>query len=385
MSDDGCGEDLATALRAVQDRISDQQPRLGADTAATRRLLIEPVLRALGWNVLDPTQVECSQYDQSLQRHDREADYVLCVSDMECVHVKAAPLGYIEDAEVYMEDACRNAPHVGVATDGRTWKIWRNGSENGVDVGDKDACRRLSGISRDGMSKEIKKEDEESIRILTEKFNSREPDYDQKKDAEDTNRAVKLLMDAILSDKHRYRNDVDAFSKMELAYLNTLLWAKSKRRIRKRLGDIDGLDVQTRQHIIELSSAGRFWSLPRTYSPRDKEYRKEFLDLVELFANPGSQYGLLMERFEAFVDRTQAASPANLTGLFSSLRPDIFMPYNTRSVHPLISTSYGHLYNVPVHLYRRFNDLYRSISKGTGRNLVELDTIANRLFLDDAG
>ena len=377
------------ALRAVQGRISDQQPRLGADTAATRRLLIEPVLHALGWDVRDPTQVECRQYDQSLKRHDHGADYVLCVNDMACVHVKAAPLGYVEDAEVYVEDASRSAPHVGVATDGRTWKIWRNGSENGVNVGDKDACRRLSGISRDGMSKEIEKEDEEGIRILTEKFNSREPDYGQKKDAEDTNRAVKLLMEVILSDKRRYRDDVDAFSKMELAYLNTLLWAKSKKAIRKRLGDIDGLDAQTRERIIQLSAAGKFRSLPRTRRPRDREYREGFLDLVDAFADSGNRYDLLMDQVEAFVNRTQAASSANLTGLLSSLRPDIFMPYNIRSVHPLIGTSHECPADMPIHLYRRFNDLYRLLSKGTGRNLVELDTIANRLFLNgvpaDAG
>lgn len=387
MRSDGCDEKLTAALLSAQKLIENQYMRFGNNRATTRRDLIEPVLRALGWDASNAEQVKCSPYEKSPQYRDRGVDYVLYVNGMKRVLIETAPLDRVADAEMSIDDACGGTPYVGVATDGQTWTIWRDGSDSSMRVEDRDACRHLSDVSWDNISGEVKREEEEGVRILVEKFNSREPDCDHKRDAENTNRAVRLLMDAVLDVGHKYKNDIDAFRRMELAYLNTLNWAKSKSTIRKRLDDIDGLDSKTRERIIVLSTPGRFNGIPRALRPRDEEYREGFLDLVELFLDPKEEYELLMERFGMFADRVRTASAANLTGLLSSLRPDVFMPYNSRSVYPLKDTYYGYLDRMSVSDYRRFNDLYRSISEGSKKSLdlVDLDTIANGMWLRNDG
>ena len=382
MRNDGCDEELTAALLSAQKLIENRYMRFSNNRAATRRELIEPVLRALGWDASNAERVECSPYEKSPHYRDRGVDYVLYVNDMKRVLIETASLDRVEDAQVNIDDACSGTLYVGVATDGQTWTIWRDGSESSMRVEDRDACRHLSGISWDNISGEAKRDEEEGVRILVEKFNSREPDCDHKRGAENANRAVRLLMDAVLDVGHKYKNDIDAFSRMELAYLNTLNWASTKSAIRKRLEDIDGLDSQTRERIIRLSTPGRFNGIVRTFRPRDEEYREGLLDLVELFLDPEEEYELLMKGFENFTCVVETTNPANLTGLLSSLRPDIFMPYNSRSVYPLKDTYYGYLDRMCMSDYRRFNDLYRSISEGSKKDLdlVDLDTIASRMW-----
>ena len=363
MRNDGCDEELTAALLSAQKLIENRYMRFSNNRAATRRDLIEPVLRALGWDASNAEQVKCSPYEKSPHYRDRGVDYVLYVNGMKRVLIEAAPLDRVADAEMNIDDACSGTTYIGVATDGQTWTIWRDGSESSMRVEDEDVCRHLSDISWDNISGEAKRDEEKGVRVLVEKFNSRKPDCDHKRDAENANRAVRLLMDAVLDVKRGYKSDADAFYRMELAYLNTLNWASTKRVIRKRLEDIDGLDSQTRERIIRLSTPGRFNGIPRVIRPRDEEYRKEFLDLVELFLDPEEEYELLMKGFENFTYVVETTNPANLTGLLSSLRPDVFMPYNSRSVYPLKGTYYGYLDRMCMFDYRRFNDLYRSISE----------------------
>lgn len=84
-----------------------------------------------------------------------------------------------------------------------------------------------------------------------------------------------------------------------------------------------------------------------------------------------------MDKFEEFVYKTQPKGILYITGIVSALRQELFIPYTKRSADLFRNTLFSHLHCREIHSYRKFNDLYRRISKETDMILLELDDIQN--------
>ena len=380
MQANGCNESLASALDIAQSRIRTQSGQLDSSEADTRYILIEPILSALGWDTIDTRSVrrEYSPYPKNDKRHRRRLDYVLFVSDIPRIVVEAKSLNYVEGAKTEIADLyCKNTLYTGIATDGYTWSIWQNQSWINIQIGTKDACKRLSIISKDSVSKHAYKH--ETIRILIKKFKSCEPRGNHKQNTENTNKAVQLFTKFVVKNKDTFKSSESDFRQMERAYLNILLYAKRKTTIKKILHTLDGLDVDAKEKIIEWSKSGKYASITRTLRRRSKKYRDEFLELIEIF-QASNQYDKLLEKLKTFVIEAKNTNVAALTGILSSLQPEHFMVYNKRSSFPLKGTIREDLTNVDMSRYWEFNEMYRQISQDTDKSLIDLDGIANHMY-----
>ena len=224
------------------------------------------------------------------------------------------------------------------------------------------------------------------IEALIEKFNATHTEDDLKKDEKsrrDTNMAVQLFSRFVVANKNRFRNDKD-FHQMQRAYLNILQYADGKKMvIGEVLDSFDGLDPGIKDRIKSLSREGKYVGIARTLRRKNAHYRTKFLDLIEAFT-ADHPYDVLLGKFKRFRGGTRGGGAAALTGILSSLQPEHFMAYNTRSSLPLADTVYRDLANVDLNRYERFNRIYRNIRKTTGKSLVALDIIANGRYLDNS-
>ena len=191
----------------------------------------------------------------------------------------------------------------GVATDGQTWKIRRDGSWTVIDISKDGACESLcSMLSPDGLAADYSRKMDETVRELAPRFLEKEPEDACPPTRANANRAVALFTTVVLDGKHRYQNDEDMFHRAGRVYHNILQWAESKTTIHEALDDIDGLDNHTKEEIIELSVPGKFQGITRSWHRGrvDEEYRRGFLELLGEFAGTGKPYGELMDRLESF-------------------------------------------------------------------------------------
>ena len=114
-------DNVITEVRAV---INEHQEKLSTDETKTRYILIDPILRALGWDVnsLDDVEVEYI----TLER--KKVDYALLSADKD-------PLVLIEAKRLNAPDVSKNVSQLlmycleagvryGVLTDGNHWQMY---------------------------------------------------------------------------------------------------------------------------------------------------------------------------------------------------------------------------------------------------------------------
>ena len=115
---------LLDAIDTVRERIKSARTSTGWNEAQTRASLIDPVLRALGWDVSNPELVE----HESSHPDDGRADYVLRAGkDRLAAIVEAKPLGHkLQGKEITQTTTyanTRGAPYAAL-TDGNRWVFY---------------------------------------------------------------------------------------------------------------------------------------------------------------------------------------------------------------------------------------------------------------------
>ena len=115
-------DDLQTTIEKLQDKIKTHRRYLSGNETATRQVLIDPLLLALGWDVSDPNQVEL---EYPIKK--KKADYVLMSNDEPDAVIEAKSLGTQLDDETIMQ-AINYANMAGiqymVITNGDDWVMY---------------------------------------------------------------------------------------------------------------------------------------------------------------------------------------------------------------------------------------------------------------------
>ena len=353
----------------------------GSSEADVRGVLVEPVLTALGWSMADTAEVR-REYGQG---GSRKPSYALLYNEMPVVRVEVIDLdGDIAEAEELLEEFSEYTHPVatGVATDGKVWKIMTEGKWGGViDVAEStDILADLSQISKS----EIIDAYEEKIigKKILKMFGGKgasdclQSNIGWRRHIDDANKAMRLLNQFVVSNRSRFE-DRESFNQALRAYSNIIFIANGEKRILSGLLEDELFTGLDKDSIIKLSTMGKYIGIQRRPPNIDSESDiASFLDLMEVFSHDG-QYAKQANRLKKFTARNFLGTPT-LTGILASLQPDDFMAYNQRSYKPLRDTLYSELAkNVSLKKYPRFNNLYRSISRKTGKSLVELEIIVN--------
>lgn len=118
--------DLKKVIEKLQDRITNHADYLQKEPR-TRTLLVDPLLRELGWDVEDPNLVELEYEPESSKR--MAADYILKNGKNQVAIVEAKPIGKtIEDLGV-REQADKYASSAGapffILTNGVKWLLYK--------------------------------------------------------------------------------------------------------------------------------------------------------------------------------------------------------------------------------------------------------------------
>lgn len=355
--------------------------------ADTRALLIDPVLNALGWDLMDTGQVR-REYNPYSDGTRGRSDYVLFIDGVPRVLVEAKKLGHVNEAVGDVEEDTKGKSYVGVATDGRVWKILDNKlTQFEVSIDTSGAYGRLSSRLSIGHIKQCA--DAPVLEMINTVFKKFKPHYSKDEMRlgvqfrNNTNEAMQLFAKFVVENRAQFEHK-DNFIRMMRAFLNILQWVdKEKVEIRKILDSFPDMDSNVKAKIIHLSKDGKFVGIPRTLRKREytPEYRGKFLNLIDTFVKE-NHYNILLEKLRAFADNVKISGPTSLTGIVSSLQPELFMPYNKRSSLPLKNTVYKDLANQDMIKYVRFNYIYKKISENTKKSLVELDVIANDRYWD---
>ena len=87
-------DDLKATIETLRERIKEHNAYLEGNETRTRQVLIDPMLRALGWNVEDPNSVEL-EYKVKKEW----LDYVLMGSDEPIAVIEAKVLGTLLDEQ----------------------------------------------------------------------------------------------------------------------------------------------------------------------------------------------------------------------------------------------------------------------------------------------
>ena len=355
--------------------------------ADTRQVLVEPILGALGWDIMNTEQVrrEYRPYDTK-DKHDRyrrRPDYVLIVNEMSYIVIETKKLYSFDDAVPDIENYCRDTSFIGVATDGYIWGIFDNGEWTKIRIDANNAYDELlNQLSRDAIMMYGESEAQEhKMDWLIDAFGHEEfherPDPDVQRIGR-VNKAVRLFSEFVVANKNMFMTK-EHFPHMIQAYTSILRFAENKPGTRKVLNTFPLLENHVKDEIVRLSYNGKYASIHRrakSIGEKNGAYRKEFLDMVEVFTT-SNDYDTLLDRFRLFRDRTKSGDTATITGIIASLRPEHFVVYNKRSSLPLINTVYHDLANVDMNRYEQFNEIYRYIRQVTGKSLVEIDVIAN--------
>lgn len=114
-------EELLNAIKQVWARIERYRAELQKSEALTRYALIDPILRALGWNTEEPEQVR-----PEFPTETGKPDYALIWEGNPQIVVEAKSLGKdLEEARKKGFEYCwRNKYRYYVVTDGNIWEIW---------------------------------------------------------------------------------------------------------------------------------------------------------------------------------------------------------------------------------------------------------------------
>ena len=115
-------DDLQGVIERLQDRIKTHRSYLSGDETRTRQVLIDPLLRELGWDVSDPDMVEL-EYRVGQQR----ADYALISNGRRVALIEAKRLGndleYDEIMQVLNYANRDGIDHI-IVTDGDRWEMY---------------------------------------------------------------------------------------------------------------------------------------------------------------------------------------------------------------------------------------------------------------------
>jgi predicted type IV restriction endonuclease len=124
-------EELLRAIEEVQERIARHRAELQKSEALTRYALIDPILRALGWDTEDPEQVR-----PEFPTETGKPDYALIWEGKPRIMVEAKPLGVsLEEARRKGFQYCfENKVRFYVITDGAIWKVWDLGEIGGKEL-----------------------------------------------------------------------------------------------------------------------------------------------------------------------------------------------------------------------------------------------------------
>ena len=115
-------DDLTTTIEKLQDKIRTHRPYLSGNETATRQVLIDPLLLALGWDVSDPAQVAL-EYSAGGGR----VDYALMPNDTPVAVIEAKRLGTsLEEREIMQALTYVHSdgiPYM-VVTNGNDWRMY---------------------------------------------------------------------------------------------------------------------------------------------------------------------------------------------------------------------------------------------------------------------
>ena len=356
----------------------------GGTEADVRRVLVEPVLGALGWNIMDTMEVRAEHKLPALS--GRKPDYTLFYDELPVVLVEAKNLNGIDRAKREIEsyyDA--GGKYVGIATDGRTWRVrfdckWdapikvSNSNDIANDLKKisrtKIVCKYGNKLVDENMLNEFKKNIPNNKALET--------------DINNTNEALRLFNSFVINNRNKF-HDGESFNRMLRAYVNTIgIVNGEKRKVAEILKNESFDDLTDKDKIIQMCKGGKYVGIHRSLRHVDNEScRNNFLDLMEAFSKD-KQYNKQAATLEQFIeddDNKQITKlKAILTGILASLQPDEFMVYNKRSYQVLRKTEHSHLVAGGMNDYPHFNKLFRHISHRVGKSLVHLDIIANDTY-----
>lgn len=115
-------DDLTATIEKLQDKIRTHRPYLSGNETATRQVLIDPLLLALGWDVSDPAQVAL-EYSAGGGR----VDYALMSNDTPVAVIEAKRLGTSLEEDEIMQVLnyanSRGIPYM-VLTNGDDWRMY---------------------------------------------------------------------------------------------------------------------------------------------------------------------------------------------------------------------------------------------------------------------
>lgn len=118
-------DDLKETIETLRERIRAHRPYLEDYETRTRQVLIDPMLRALGWDVENPDSVEI-EYPIEYSIGRDWADYVLMISGRPIAVIEAKRLGtplYDKATNQALTYANRDGIPYMVVTDGDHWQM----------------------------------------------------------------------------------------------------------------------------------------------------------------------------------------------------------------------------------------------------------------------
>ena len=122
-------DDLDTVLSSVRERIARHRGK-GIGESNTKNVLIEPVLRALGWDVEDLDEV---RREFKRKPRDNPVDYAIFLMRTPRLFVEAKALGENLNDDKWAKQIMGYASVVGVPwivlTDGNEWRIYNSHAE----------------------------------------------------------------------------------------------------------------------------------------------------------------------------------------------------------------------------------------------------------------
>jgi len=134
-------DDLVGVIATLQGRIEQHRPALSQSEALTRYALIDPLLRALGWDTADPALVT-----PEYRVGNKSADYALLKSDGVAVFLEAKRLD--ENLPPHRSQVAAYASELGIRypalTNGNEWEVYDNSQLVPIDQ------RRILSVSLTG-------------------------------------------------------------------------------------------------------------------------------------------------------------------------------------------------------------------------------------------